>query len=74
MSDRQRRANADVDSRTMTAPAFVDDDMIAMMTLLHDHHAIGAMIPPAIVMAAVLLDYDGFRVRGVARASRHLSP
>jgi hypothetical protein len=49
----------------------VDDDIIAMMmTLLHNHHAIGAMIPPAIVMAAVLLDHDGLRVGGLRRRHR----
>ena len=37
LSERQRLANADADGRTAT-PAFVDDDIIAMMmTLLHDH-------------------------------------
>jgi hypothetical protein len=46
--------------------------VLAVLTVmtLYDHHAIGAMIPPAIVMAAVLLDHDGLRVGGLRRRRR----
>jgi hypothetical protein len=46
--------------------------VLAVLTVmtLHDHHAIGAMIPPAIVMAAVLLDHNGLRVGGLRRRHR----
>jgi hypothetical protein len=45
------------------------------MVTLHDDHAVGAMIPPAVVMAAVpavvmaaiLLDHDGLRAGGCRR-------
>jgi hypothetical protein len=48
--------------------------VLTVMTL-HDDHAVGAMIPPAVVMAAVpavvmatiLLDHDGFRAGGRRR-------
>jgi hypothetical protein len=42
--------------------------MIAeVVTLLHDHHAIAMVIPPAVVMAAILLDYDGLGAGGLSR-------
>jgi hypothetical protein len=49
----------DAGGNTVVTPAFMDDDTIAV--------AITFMVPPAIVMAAVLLDHDGFRTGGIAR-------
>jgi hypothetical protein len=46
--------------------------VLAVLTVmtLHDHHAITVTIPPAVVMAAVLLDHDGFRAGGLRRRRR----
>src|SRR5215217_4590214 len=57
---------ADDDRRTVVA-------VVVVAVLLHDHHTLGAMIAPAVVMtmiAMALLDDHSLSVRGAVRRGR----